>query len=174
MRPSLTDRLRASWRILAKEISAFGVVGLINLVIEVGLLNVLHYHVGLGLLTSKAIAATVATLIAYFANRHWSFSHRARTGLARETSYFFTINFAWLAVTEAILALFKYGLSIDDKLAINIVNFATIGVGTIFRFWAYKRFVFLAHDTPSALGTVDEIVDDTVDSPVDKTVDIAD
>jgi hypothetical protein len=25
----------------------------------------------------------------------------------------------------------------------NVVNLATIAVGTVFRFWGYKRFVFL-------------------------------
>ena len=32
----------------------------------------------------------------------------------------------------------------------NIVNFATIGIGTIIRFWAYKRFVFLHPDRVNA------------------------
>jgi hypothetical protein len=27
-----------------------------------------------------------------------------------------------------------------------MVNVATIGIGTLFRFWAYKRFVFLHPD----------------------------
>ena len=29
---------------------------------------------------------------------------------------------------------------------ISFVNIVTIGLGTIFRFWAYKRFVFLHPD----------------------------
>ena len=28
----------------------------------------------------------------------------------------------------------------------NVVNFLTIGLGTLIRFWAYKRFVFLHPD----------------------------
>jgi len=32
----------------------------------------------------------------------------------------------------------------------NAVNLVTIGMGTIFRFWAYKRFVFLHPDRVAA------------------------
>src|SRR6266516_3163997 len=89
--PSLLERLRGSWRIVLKEIAAFGVVGAAALVIDIGLFNLLlHQHIGV--LTSKGISTGAATAFAYFGNRHWSFSHRARTGLGRETSFFFGIN----------------------------------------------------------------------------------
>ena len=74
----LLDRLSTPWQVLAKEIAAFGVVGVVNLFVDVGLFNLLHFRVGLGPTTSNAISTAVATTISYFANRHWSFSHRAR------------------------------------------------------------------------------------------------
>jgi hypothetical protein len=52
-----------------------------------------------------------------------------------------------LVFSELILALFSYPLHYrDNHLVINVVNLATIGLGTLFRFWAYKRFVFLDPD----------------------------
>ena len=145
-RPSLLDRLRGSWRVLLKEVAAFGVVGAIGLVIDIGLFNLLlHQHVGV--LTAKGISTASATTFAYFGNRHWSFSHRARTGLGRETSYFFGINLIALIGAELILGLFAYPLHYKyDHVVMNVVNLATIGLGTLFRFWAYKRFVFLHPD----------------------------
>src|SRR6266536_227182 len=144
--PTMLDRLRGSWRILLKEIAAFGVVGAVCFVIELGLFNLLlHQHIGP--MTSKAISAGIATAVAYVGNRHWSFSHRARTGLGRETSFFFGINLIALVGGELVLGLFAYPLHYkNDHWVMNLVNLGTIGLGTLFRFWAYKRFVFLHPD----------------------------
>jgi putative flippase GtrA len=144
--PSLLERLRGPWRILLKEVAAFGVVGAAALVIDIGLFNLL-LHQDVGVLTSKGISTGVATTFAYLGNRHWSFSHRARTGLARETSFFFGINLVALVGAELILALFAYPLGYKyDHWVMNLVNLATIALGTLFRFWGYKRFVFLHPD----------------------------
>ena len=142
----MLDRLRGSWRILLKEVAAFGTVGAVCFVIELGLFNLLlHQHIGP--MTSKAISAGIATAVAYIGNRQWSFSHRARTGLARETSFFFGINLVALVGGELIIALFAYPLGYkDDHLVLTGANVLGIGLGTMFRFWAYKRFVFLHPD----------------------------
>jgi putative flippase GtrA len=145
-RPSLLERLRGSWRVLLKEVAAFGVIGAIGLVIDIGVFNLL-LHQNIGVLTSKGVSTVLATTFAYVGNRQWSFSHRARTGLARETSYFFGINLITLVGSELVLGLFAYPLHYrHDHWVMNFVNLATIGLGTVFRFWAYKRFVFLHPD----------------------------
>jgi putative flippase GtrA len=141
---SLRDRIRLSWRILLKEVTAFGAIGLVSLAIDLSLYNLLSSH---GWLKAKCVSTIIATTFAYFGNRHLSFSHRARTSLRRETSFFFAINAITLVVSELALGLFAYPLSQrNDHIVMNIVNLVTIGVGTIFRFWSYKRFVFLDPD----------------------------
>ena len=105
----LRDRLRGSWGVLLKEVTAFGAVGAFCLVLDLGVFNLL-LHMDVGVLTAKCISTIVATTVAYLGNRHLSFSHRARTGLARETSYFFAINIVVLLFSELILALFAYPL----------------------------------------------------------------
>jgi putative flippase GtrA len=141
---SLRAHVRSSWRILLKEITAFGLIGALSLIIDLGLYNLLA---GNGWLKAKLVSTVVATLFAYFGNRHLSFSHRARTTLGRETSYFFGINLVTLVFSELILGLFAYPLNQrGDHLVMNVVNLVTIGLGTIFRFWGYKRFVFLHPD----------------------------
>ncbi|MCW2523180.1 MAG: rane protein-like protein [Frankiales bacterium] len=153
MSTSFRDRLRGSSRLLIKEIAAFGFIGAISFVIEFGLFNLILTAEHIGPLKAKLVATVVATTFAYFGNRYWSFSHRARTTLGRETSFFFGINAIALVFSELILALFSYPLHYrDNHLVINIVNLATIGLGTVFRFWAYKRFVFLHPDRAAALS----------------------
>jgi putative flippase GtrA len=142
---SMLDRVETPWRVLVKELSAFGVVGAINLLVDIGLFNALHFGAGIGPLTSKVISTTVATTSAYFMNRHWSFSHRARTGLAREYTLFFVLNGIALVMGLLVIGVTRYGLGFTDKVALNVANLIGIGFGTIFRFWSYKRWVFPAH-----------------------------
>ncbi|MGI8761034.1 MAG: GtrA family protein [Jatrophihabitantaceae bacterium] len=143
-RAELRENVRNSWRILLKEIAAFGFVGLVSLVIDLSLYNALSSQ---GWLKAKCVSTIVATIFAYFGNRHLSFSHRARTSIGREGSFFFGINLVVLVISELVLGLFAYPLSQrNDHLIMNVVNLVTIGLGTIFRFWAYKRFVFLHPD----------------------------
>jgi putative flippase GtrA len=141
---SLRAHLRSSWRILLKEVAAFGMVGAFALVIDLG---IFAWLAPAGALKAKIASTFVSTLFAYFGNRHLSFSHRARTGLARETSFFFAINAVVLVISLLILALFVYPLHFaHGSPVVFAVNVCTIGLGTIFRFWAYKRFVFLHPD----------------------------
>jgi len=148
--PTLRDYLRTSWRILLKEISAFGVVGAAALVIDLG---IFHFVAPYGALKAKCLSTIVATAFAYFGNRYLSFSHRARTSLRREASFFFGINLITLIFSELIIAFFVYPLHFaHGSWTVFWVNVGTIGLSTLFRFWAYKRFVFLHPDRVHAHG----------------------
>ena len=150
MSSSLSDHIRGSWRILIKEVVAFGIIGILALVIDLGIYNLLLHH-NLGPLKAKFVSTVVSTAFAYVGNLKFSFSHRARSSLGKEAGLFFGINAITLLIAEAILALFAYPLDYrDDHLVMNVVNLFTIGIGTIFRFWAYKRFVFLHPDRVAA------------------------
>lgn len=141
---ALREYLRNSGRILLKEITAFGFVGLAAFVIDISIYNLLAPH---GWLKAKFVSTIVATAVAYIGNRYLSFSHRARSSVARETSFFFAINFVVLVVSLLVLGLFAYPLNQrHDHLVMNVVNLVTIALGTVVRFWGYKRFVFLHPD----------------------------
>ena len=140
----LRARLRSSWKILFKEITAFGLVGVVGLVVDLSLFNLFFHD---GQIIAKTISTTCATVVTYLGNRYFSFSHRARSSIGRETVLFFGINLIVLLLSLGIIGIFEYPLHYKHhRLVMNAVNVATIGIGTIFRFWAYKRFVFLHPD----------------------------
>ena|SRR6478672_147852 len=144
LREQLHHYLRNSWRILLKEISAFGLIGIMALAIDLGVFTWLAPG---GAVKAKVISTTLSTSFAYVGNRYLSFSHRARTSIARETAFFFGINLITLAFSAAVIAIFVYPLHYaHDSVTVFMVNVGTIAVGTLFRFWAYKRFVFLHPD----------------------------
>jgi putative flippase GtrA len=148
---TLLRRARSTWRTFARELSGFGVVGAVCFCIDLGLFQVLYAHAGVGAVTAKLISTVVATTVAYVGNRYWSFSHRARSKLGREAGFFFLINLIALLGSLVVIGIFSYPLHFKHHLLVmNLVNLFTIGMGTVFRFWAYKRFVFLHPDRMTA------------------------
>jgi putative flippase GtrA len=132
------------------ELARFGTVGVFAYAIDVGLFNLLVHAGGPGLLyerplTAKAIATVVATLFAYFANRQWTWRHRERRGFFREYGLFLGVNVVGLVITLIPLAISRYVLDLSSALADNIAaNIVGVAFGTMFRFWAYRRWVFTA------------------------------
>lgn len=139
---AITVRLRDTWRVLLKELSAFGVVGAINFALDVAIFQVMYVVVGTDALLAKLVSTSITTTTAYFMHRQWSFSHRARTGVRREYPIFFLVNAVTLVLSLAIIGFVRYGLDQTDALVLQLTNIASIGIGTVIRFLAYKRWVF--------------------------------
>jgi putative flippase GtrA len=147
----MSGRLRGTWRLLAKEVSAFGVVGIACFVLDVGLFQLFYDGLGTGAVTAKLLSTLISMTAAYFAHRHWSFSHRARTSVRREYVLFTLINGAALLLGMAVVAFVRYPLGQDDALVLQIANVTSIVLSTVLRYLAYRTWVFPAHD-PAAGG----------------------
>lgn len=132
---------------LVHEVAKFGVVGAVALVVDVAVFNFLLYHSS-GLLhgkptTAKIVSTSIATVVSYIGNRFWTFRHRDRVGNAREYLLFFLLNGVGLAIAAGCVAFSNYVLDLTSPLANNIAaNVVGLGLGTLFRFWAYRRWVF--------------------------------
>jgi putative flippase GtrA len=146
-----TDRLRATWRLLAKELGAFGIVGAACFLLDVALFHVLYAVVGTDAVLAKLIATLVSMTAAYVGHRYWSFSHRARTGVRREYLLFAAVNGVTLCLGLAIVALVRYPLGQESALVLQAANIASICLGTVIRYLSYRAWVFPAH-RPEALA----------------------
>jgi putative flippase GtrA len=133
-----------TWRLLLKELSAFGTVGAVCFAVDILLFQLLYVHAGLGAVTAKFLATLVSMTLAYFGHRHWSFSHRARTGVRREYVIFAVVNTATLALTLGVVAFVRYPLGQDSAFVLQLANVASIAVGTVVRYLAYRKWVFPA------------------------------
>ena len=139
-----TRKLYQRFQHLIHELAKFGVVGLIGFVITDGGTNLLHVRLGIGPLTSNVIATAVATAFSFAGNRWWTFRHRARTQIHRETVIFFVLNGVGLAIQLACIGFTYYVLGLTDHLSYNIALAIGIGLGTLFRFWSYRKWVWAA------------------------------
>ncbi len=140
MRPLLDAYYRLGH--LVRELMKFGIVGGVAFVVDVGLFNLL-LHLTDKPLTSKAVSTIVATTVSYAGNRHWTFRRRGRSSVRREYLLFFLLNGVGLAIALTCLAISHYLLDFTSRVSDNIAaNVIGLGLGTAFRFWSYRRWVF--------------------------------
>lgn len=146
----VVDGLRGSLSALVREVVKFGLVGLLAYVVDIGTFNLLQYAGGEGPLygkpiTAKVISVALATTVAYFGNRFWTWRNRGRTNMGREYLLFFVFNGIAMLIAVGCLAFSHYVLGLTSALADNIsANVVGLVLGTIFRFWSYRTFVFPA------------------------------
>jgi putative flippase GtrA len=144
--------LRQVIDVVYREALKFGAVGAIAFVIDVGLFNLLTTPLWPGSgappldgheKLAKIISMSVAIVWAWLGNRYWTFRHRRQATPARELVLFVTMNGVGLVIAVACLHLSHDVLGFTSPLADNISgNIVGTGLGTLFRFWAYRRFVF--------------------------------
>ncbi|CAB4933591.1 unannotated protein [freshwater metagenome] len=149
---ALLRRTGLSWQLLVKEVGAFGVVGAVCFVIDLGTFQLLYAHLGWGAVTAKLVSTLISMTIAYVAHRYWSFSHRARTGVRREYLMFAAINGATLVLGLLVVALVRYPLAQDSAVVLQIANVGSIALGTVIRYLSYRRWVFPAEPLSSPAG----------------------
>jgi putative flippase GtrA len=139
--------LRARFRGLVRELGKFGTVGAISFTIDTVIFN-LMLGAGAETLVAKLISTAISTTVAFLGNRFWTWRHRTHANMARQYTMFFVFNAIGLGIALLCLAISHYGLGsiwpvfqgkIADNIAAQIVGTA---VGTLFRFWSYRRFVF--------------------------------
>ena len=139
----MVDQARGAVDVIYREMIKFGVVGLLAFVIDLGLANLLWQTVlSDKVTTAKIISGAVATLFSWVGNRQWTFRHRRSRPAHHEVVLFFGVNLVALGISAVTLYLSHYGLGLTSILADNVATIVGIGFGTLFRFWAYRRFVF--------------------------------
>lgn len=132
---------------LIRELSKFGLVGGTAFVIDLIIFNVL-LQAGTETLLAKTISTVIAASLAFLGNRFWTWRDRQHHHMARQYTTFFLLNAIGLGIGLSCLAIGHYGLgqiwpAMQTPLADNISGqLVGTALGTLFRFWSYRRFVF--------------------------------
>lgn len=150
---SLTERLRR----LAPEAIAFGIIGAGNTLLY---LAIYWVAMPIGPVKASVLATIITTTLAYVANRYWTYRHHTRTALRREYTMFFGFNLVGMIIQSGMTYLGKYGVGLsehDDKILLLGMTTAGIGIATVFRFWAYRTFVFLKPPVDGHEGAITDM-----------------
>jgi len=154
--PGRGHSLRYRLAALVREVGKFGVVGGIAFVIDLIIFNALLQKAGFETLAAKTVSTTIATTFAFLGNRYWTWRHRARDHMGRQYTTFFLLNAVGLGIGLSCLAISHYGLgqiwpALKSPLADNVSGqLVGTALGTLFRFWSYRRFVFRSPTAPAA------------------------
>ncbi|EST32002.1 hypothetical protein N566_20365 [Streptomycetaceae bacterium MP113-05] len=133
----------ARLRGLVRELAKFGVVGAFGVLVNVAVFNFCIRALDLATVRSGVIATAVAIIANYAGNRHWTYRHADKSRVQRELSLFLFFSGVGMVVENGVLALSHYGFDFTSQLADNVAkNVVGLGLGTVFRFWAYRTWVF--------------------------------
>lgn len=134
-----------------RELAKFLVVGGTAWIVDTGLFTLLSQTVlAHKILTCKVISMIVSTAVSYVLNRQWSFSTRGGRRMSHEAILFFVLNGIGMGINLVPLAISHYLIIRPDAFSASTVTIADwvsaniIGtiLGTAFRYWSYRRFVF--------------------------------
>ncbi|HWC81253.1 MAG TPA: GtrA family protein [Pseudonocardiaceae bacterium] len=143
-----------------REMLKFAVVGGICFVITM----VVNYGLKLTVLADKpvtalVIAVIVATIASYILNREWSFRTRGGRERHHEAALFFLISGIGVVLNSLPEYISRYGLELQvphvSRLVQEVSDFTSgmiIGtlIAMLFRWWAFKKWVFPAENARQA------------------------
>jgi len=94
-------------------------------------------------LGAKVAAVAVAMVVTYLGNSLLTWRDYPSTNRRREVTLFVVFNLAGLLISVLTLAVSHNMLGLTSRLSDNISgNVIGVGLGTAFRYWSYRRFVF--------------------------------
>jgi len=136
-------------RALFAQLLRFGVVGLGGLVVDVAVFNLLRVtvlapeNIHEGPVIAKVISTSLAIVVNWLGNRHWTFGSAHRNAAWREGIEFAVVSVGGMGIGLACLWLSHYVLGFTSVLADNIsTNVVGLALGTAFRFTFYRLWVF--------------------------------
>jgi len=136
-------------RRLVSQLTRFGLVGLVGLVIDVSVFNLLRTTVlspeelHSGPLIAKIISTSLAITANWLGNRYWTFRAERRVRFVREGIQFAVVSVGGMLLALGCLWVSHYLLGYTGVLADNISsNGVGLVLGTAFRFWLYRTWVF--------------------------------
>jgi putative flippase GtrA len=141
-RVSTVRDLYLRYRQLIHEGYKFCIVGGVGVIITDGGTNLLQAHHRMDWLVADVIATIVAIGVTFIGSRYWTFAHRERSGMGRETGLFWGIAVLGLLIQLACLGFVTKVLGDTKGLLPNIGLLVGIVVATVFRFWAYRKWVW--------------------------------
>ncbi|GAA4517231.1 GtrA family protein [Brevibacterium yomogidense] len=149
--------LRATWsehwadrRRLFREVLSFLSVGGVAYLVDVGLSNVLLFgFLGVPALLvaspvkAKVVSTIVSMAVAWVGNRFLTYGQRNSGSALAGMWKFIVVNLIGMVIVVAPLGVTWYLLGLHDPVSYNIsTNVIGIGLAMIFRFWAYRTWVF--------------------------------
>ncbi|MFD8306222.1 GtrA family protein [Streptomyces sp. NPDC059690] len=146
-------------RRLTQEIAKFGAVGALGTVVNFGVSNLLWHVTSLQAVRANVIATVVAIGVNYLGFRYFTYRDRDKSARTRELTLFLAFSLVGLVIENGVLYAAIYGFGWDSSLQRNIFKVVGIGLGTLFRFWSYRTWVFKALPAREAVADAEAFLE---------------
>lgn len=137
-------------RLATPEVVSFLTVGGVGYVVDVTAFNYLRTApvlVGMDPTVAKCLAVGLAMIVTYLGNRAFTWRGQSPHGRHPEVALFVLFNVVGLGLSVLTLAVSHNLLGLTSRLSDNIsANVIGLALGTVFRYWSYKRFVFTGRE----------------------------
>ena len=126
---------------LLAQIMKFGVVGVIATVIDFGIMNLLHYGLGLNILIANTSGFIISLIFNYLASMKYVFAHKEGMSRRREFIIFVVLSVIGLVLNDGIVLALNAGSGLEANIAkicatalVMVYNFVTRKI-----FWRATR-----------------------------------
>jgi putative flippase GtrA len=128
----------------------FGAVGAVCFVSDILLFNLFTFEVGMSPVVAKAVGMVITGAMAFVGHRHLTFRRRRRAGIRQELPRFALVTLVTVLLSVIPLYLARHVFGTTSVGWLNAANLAGIALGTLARFVAYKRVVWLQEPDKAA------------------------
>ncbi len=139
-------------KLTSPEVVTFLAVGGVGYVVDVTSFNLLRSESILSAVDpsyARVAAVALAMVVTYLGNRLFTWRGQPDGDRRREIALFIVFNMIGLGLSVATLVISHDLLRLTSPMADNIsANVVGLALGTLFRYWSYKKFVF-APATPA-------------------------
>ncbi|GAB7182773.1 GtrA family protein [Kitasatospora sp. Ki12] len=143
---SLVQRLRG----VSGEVLKFGIVGLVGVFVNFGVSNAVLHLTGWAPVRCSVIGTAVAIAANYLGYRYWVYRDTDAASRRREITLFLIFSGVGMLIENGTVWFATYTLGLHGPLAYNVSKAFGTGLGTLFRFFSYRTWVFTALPEPAA------------------------
>mgnify|MGYP003369646259 CR=1 FL=1 len=128
---------------LFAQLAKFGVVGVLATVIDFGVMNLLHYGLGLSILVSNTCGFIISLVFNYLASMRYVFTHKQDMSRRREFAIFIVLSIIGLLLNDGIVVALASGCGLEA----NLAKIAATALVMVYNF--VTRKMFLDGDVPN-------------------------
>lgn len=122
---------------LLAQIMKFGIVGVTATIIDFGIMNLLHYGLGLNILIANTSGFVVSLIFNYVASMKYVFTHKEGMSRRREFVIFVVLSVIGLALNDGIVLALNAGLDLEA----NIAKICATALVMVYNFVTRKLFL---------------------------------
>lgn len=130
---------------LAGQVVRFGIVGVLNTLVDFGAFNILVFVFGVPILVAYPLSVTAGIVNSFLWNKHWTFSAGKSAEWRREAVVFLGVSVSGLFINWAGFAVLHLLIGSSAPLLLNLEKLAASLVSMVWNFVGYRFLAFRAH-----------------------------